>query len=109
MLHWRLRFLFCGLHRSGCFAALEDVPNLLRNVHRDGAGVRLLFGHTQARQKIDDRLRLDLELASQFVNSDLRCVSHASLRVLLFLLTFEIFLVRFVSRCGMFLRGRILI
>ena len=71
--------------------------------------MRLLFGHTQARQKIDDRLRLDLELASQFVNSDLRCVSHASLRVLLFLLTFQIFLVRFVSRCGVPLGTRILI
>jgi hypothetical protein len=71
--------------------------------------VRLLFGHTQAGQKINDRLRLDLELASQFVNSDLRCVSHASLRVLLFLMTFQIFSVRFVSRCVLLPLGRILI
>jgi hypothetical protein len=45
-----------------------------------------LFAYTEARQKINDRFGLDLQLASQFINADLRCVSHTSLRILLFLL-----------------------
>jgi hypothetical protein len=59
LLYGRAWFLFCW-SGSRCFATLKDVPDLLRYVHRDGAGVCLLFGHTQARQKIDNRFGLDL-------------------------------------------------
>jgi len=66
--------------------------------------VRLLFSYTKARQEVDDGLGLDLELAGQFVNTDLRWVTHASLRILLFLLRLGI-LIRCIGGRGVSLGG----
>lgn len=66
--------------------ALELMANFLGNVDRNRAGVGLLFTHTKARKQVNDCFRLDLQLAGQFVNSDLGWITHTSLRILLFLL-----------------------
>jgi hypothetical protein len=60
--------------------ALQVLPNLLRDVFWNRAGVRLLFRDAIARQEVDDRLRFDLEFASQFVDSYLISFRHASYR-----------------------------
>jgi hypothetical protein len=39
--------------------------------------MRLLFGDAVPCEKVDDRFGLDLELARQFIDSNLICVSHA--------------------------------
>jgi hypothetical protein len=66
---FRLRFRFRD--------ALNLLAHFLRNVHRNRTRVRLLFRDAEAGQKINDRLGLDLQLASQLVDSDLVCVAHA--------------------------------
>jgi hypothetical protein len=50
---------------------LKRAANFLRDIHRDGTRVCLLLGYTKSRQQVDNRLRLDLQLPGQFVNSDL--------------------------------------
>lgn len=47
--------------------------------------MRFLFGDAETRKKVNDCLGLDLELAGQFVDSDLVDISHAFLRISLFL------------------------
>ncbi len=54
--------------------------DFLRDILRDRAGVRLLLGYAIPRQKINDRLRLDLEFPGQLINSNLVCFVHASYR-----------------------------
>jgi hypothetical protein len=57
-----------------CFGfrlTLKVLANFFRDVHRDGAGVRLLFRDAVAGQKVNDRFGLNLELAGQLINSDL--------------------------------------
>jgi len=89
-------------------SALQLAANLLRNFQGDGTGVGLLFRNAKSGQKINDGFCLDLQLAGQFVDSDLRCVSHASLRILLFLLALRSFFLRRFSCRGVSLRGRFL-
>ena len=90
----------CGSRRSGgrCRlgfgSALQLTANLVGDIDRDRTGVGLLFGHTKTGQEVDDGLRFDLELTGQFVNTDLSWVTHASLRILLFLLSLRRFLIR---------------
>jgi len=87
-LHLGLWHSLGGFRSRFCFSnALQDVADFFGDFQRNGARVCFLLGHTQARQKIDDGFCLDLQLAGQLVNSDLGCVTHASLRILLFLLT----------------------
>jgi hypothetical protein len=66
--------------RFGVRDTFQVPANPLGNIFRDGAGVSLLFGNTIARQEVDDRFRLDLEFACQFVDSYLVCFGHASYR-----------------------------
>jgi hypothetical protein len=66
---FRLRFRFRN--------ALNLLAHFLRNVHRNRTRVRFLFRDAEAGQKINNRLGLDLQLAGQFVDSDLVCVAHA--------------------------------
>jgi hypothetical protein len=54
--------------------------DFLRDIFRDRARVRLLLGHAIPGQKINNRLRLDLEFAGQLINSNLVCFDHASYR-----------------------------
>ncbi len=51
-----------------------------------------LFGDAEAGQQVNDCFRLDLEFAGQFVDSDLGWITHASLRIFLFLLILRSFL-----------------
>jgi len=57
--------------------ALQVLANFLRYIYRNGAGVRLLFGDAVPREQVDDRFGLDLQLARQFIDPNLICVSHA--------------------------------
>ena len=57
--------------------SLNGAANLFSNVHRDRTGMGLFFRDTEARQKVDDGLCFDFELAGQLVNSNLICVGHA--------------------------------
>ena len=95
-LHRRLcRLLY--FHGDGRFwlrGALQLAANLFRDVNWDGTGVSLLLGYAKTRQKVNDCFRFDLELSGQFINSDLGCVTHASLRTFLFLLTLGSFFLR---------------
>jgi len=52
----------------------------------DRTGMRFLFGYAKPRKKVNDGFGLDLEFAGEFINTDLRCVTHTSLRAFLFLL-----------------------
>jgi hypothetical protein len=52
--------------------------HLFGDIGRDRTRVGLLFGYAEARQQVNDGFRLDLQLARQLVNADLRCVAHAS-------------------------------
>ena len=57
-----------------CFGfrlTLKVLANFFRDIHWDGAGVRLLFRDAVAGQKVNDRFGLNLELAGQLINSDL--------------------------------------
>jgi len=93
-----------GRRGLGFSSALQLATDFVGHVNGDGTGVGLLFGYTKAGQEVDDGLGLDLELAGQFVNTDLRWVTHASLRILLFLLRRGIF-IRCVSGRGVFRSG----
>lgn len=61
--------------------------------------MRLLLGDAILGQKVDDGLGLDLELAGEFVDSDLIRVTHAALRFRFFfaLLLFGFFRFAVVS------------
>lgn len=102
------RWLHVGSSRGrrgfGFGSALQLATDFVGHVHRDGAGVGLLLRYTKAWQEVDNGLGLDLEFAGQFVNTDLRCVTHASLRILLFLLRRGIF-IRCVGGRGVSLSG----
>jgi hypothetical protein len=63
--------------RFGVRQALQVLANFLRDIYRNGAGVRLLFGDAVPCEQVDDRFGLDLQLARQFIDSNLICVSHA--------------------------------
>jgi hypothetical protein len=69
----RLRRL---LHRNDgspfCFgSALQLVADLFGYFDRDRTGVSFFLGNAKARQQVDNRFCLDLELSGQFVNSHL--------------------------------------
>jgi len=49
-------------------------PHFLRDIHGDGARVRLFFRDAVPREQVDDRLGLDLQLARQLIDSNLICV-----------------------------------
>jgi hypothetical protein len=78
--------------------ALQLAPNFVGHVDGNRAGVGFLFAYAKTGQKVDDGLGFDLELARQFVNSDLRWIAHASLRIFLFLLSLGTFFRRFSGR-----------
>jgi hypothetical protein len=66
-----------------------------------------LFGYAKTSQEVNDGFGLDLELTGEFIDADLGCVTHASLRALLFLLirrgiVSRCFSRRRVSLCGLF-------
>jgi hypothetical protein len=102
---WRRCRFRSFLHRLRFRSALQLAADFFRYVDGYRAGMGLLFGNTKAGQKINNGLGLDLELTSQFVYADLRSVSHASLRILLFLLIFGSMRLRGVSRRGVRFRG----
>lgn len=108
--HRWLRRRFCGFF-GGCYRgdfrfgdALQLAANFFGDLHRNGTGMRFFLGNAKAGQKIDDGLSLDLEFTGQFVDADLGCVTHASLRTFLFLLALGEFLFRGFSR-RVILRG----
>ena len=88
-LRFLLRFggRFCL--RFGFRDSLNFSPDLLRNVNRNRARMRLFLRDTETGQKVNDRLGLHFQFACQLVDSDLVRVSHAlrSLRGSLFLET----------------------
>jgi hypothetical protein len=94
---WRL-FRRSGSRRLGFQNTLELAPDFVGHVNGNRAGVGFLFGYAKTGQKVDDGLGFDLELARQFVNSDLRWIAHASLRIFLFLLSLRTFFRRFSGR-----------
>jgi hypothetical protein len=57
--------------------ALNLLAHFLGDVHRNRTRVRLLFRDAEPGQKVNDRFGLDLQLAGQFVDSDLIRVAHA--------------------------------
>jgi len=63
--------------RFGVRNALNGFAHLLCHVYRNRARVRLLFGDPESREKVNDGLGLDLQLAGQLVDSDLIRVAHA--------------------------------
>jgi hypothetical protein len=94
---------FRGSFRFG--GSLQLMLDFLSYIHRDGARMSLFLGYAQARQKVNDGFCLDLQLAGQFVNSDLGWVTHAALGTFLFLLSLGRLLVLWFSRRGVSLRG----
>jgi hypothetical protein len=68
-------FLFRRCFRVG--NALQVLANFLRNIFRNRARVGLFFGDAVARQKVDDGLGLDLQLARQLIDAYLICFRHA--------------------------------
>jgi hypothetical protein len=70
------------------------VADLFGDFNRNRTGVSLFLGDAKAWQKVNDRFCLDLQFPGKLINSDLGCVSHASLRTFLFLLTLGRFLLR---------------
>jgi len=54
------------------------LANFLRNILWDRARVRLLLRDAIPGQKVNDRLRFDLKLPRQLINSNLVCFVHAS-------------------------------
>jgi hypothetical protein len=70
----------CGGGLSGGIGlrlSLNSAANFFRNIHRDRTGMSLLLGDTEAREKVDNGLRFDFELAGQLVDSYLIGVGHA--------------------------------
>ena len=83
LIRYRLLFRRCFFigERAKVFA------HLYRGFYFNRAGVRFFLGDSGFRQIVDDRLRLDLEFASQFVDSDLIRIGHCPPgRLLLFVL-----------------------
>ena len=74
-----LRRLWRFFHRLRLSRALQHMTNFFGYFERNGTRVGLLFGYAETRQKIDDCFCLYFQLASQFIDADLRCVSHTSL------------------------------
>jgi hypothetical protein len=76
-----LGLLFCnrgGFGSSvGVGLSLDGATHFGGDVFRDGTGVSFLFREAKAGQKVNDRLGLDFELASQLVDSDLIGFRHA--------------------------------
>lgn len=70
--------------------------------------MRLLLGNAKAWQQVNDGLRLDLKLSGEFVNADLGCVTHTSLRTFLFPLFLRWMIFRGFSRRRVSLRGGLL-
>jgi hypothetical protein len=67
--------LLLGLYfrLGGCAKVLAHSYS---GLHFDRAGMRFFLGNAGFRQIVDDGFCLDLELASQFVNSDLIRICH---------------------------------
>jgi hypothetical protein len=63
--------------RLGVRHALKVLADFFRDIHGNGAGVRLFFRDAVPCEQVDDRFGLDLQLARQFIDSNLICVSHA--------------------------------
>ena len=82
------RGIFCFLRgvcggvsrRFSIRLALQVLANLLGNIGGNRTRVRLFFCDAVARQQVDDRFGLDLELASQFVDAYLIYVVHLILK-----------------------------
>jgi hypothetical protein len=70
----RYRFLFRFRFRIGQSAKMFTHSYSGFNFNR--AGMRLLLGNSGFRQIVDDGFCLDLEFASQFVDSDLIRIGH---------------------------------
>jgi len=58
--------------------ALQMILHLLGDIGRDGTGVGFLFSYAKTWQKVNDRLRLDLEFTRELIDADLVYVAHAS-------------------------------
>ena len=69
----------CGAFRGSVSLCLplNRAANFLSYVHRNRTGMSLFFRDAEARQKVDDGLCFDFELAGQLVNSNLIGVGHA--------------------------------
>jgi hypothetical protein len=67
--------LGCGF---GIRDALQMMADLFRNFDRDRAGMRFFLSYAKARQKVNNRLSLDLQLTGKFINSYLGCVTHTA-------------------------------
>ena len=76
-----LRGLFRGRFLFGLNFRLrkpaEMLADLFRSGNLNGTRMRFLLGYSGLGQKINDRLGLDLELASQFINSNLIRIGHS--------------------------------
>jgi hypothetical protein len=62
-----LRFRLCFRVRY----TLKMFAHLLRDIRGNGAGVRLLFRDAIPGQQVNNRFRLDLQLAGQLINANL--------------------------------------
>jgi hypothetical protein len=58
--------------------ALEVCPDLLRFVHLEGTGVRLLFANSNGRKYVQNRFALDLKFPGQVIDSNLLLLLHPS-------------------------------
>jgi hypothetical protein len=87
----------------GLGLTLNGVAHLFRHVHGNRTRVSLLLRDAEARQKVDDGLGLDFELAGQLVDSDLVGVAHAFCSVHLFTKLRSRFV--FLLIRGLFIRG----
>jgi hypothetical protein len=54
----------------------EMGAQFFRDIHRNRTRVRLFFGDAEPGQKVNNRLRLDLEVAREFVDPDLIRAGH---------------------------------
>jgi hypothetical protein len=82
----------------GFGSAFQLAADFVGHINGNRTGVCFLFGYAKAGQKVDDGLGFDLEFTRQFVNSDLSWVTHASLRIFLFLLSLRMFFRRLNRR-----------
>jgi hypothetical protein len=79
-----------GAFRIGSCLGVSDIFQMMADFFGsfdgDRTGVRLFFGYAKSRKKVNDGFCLDLEFAGEFIDTDLGCVTHASLGTFLFLL-----------------------
>lgn len=73
----------------GVRLTLEMSANFFGDIYGNGAGMGFLFGYAKPSQQIDNGFRFNLEFAGEFVDTYLGCVTHATLGIFLFLLSFR--------------------